>query len=343
MKCKCGSQKLKAYNYENLDYIFYLVDSKWMNSNPHLQHYYHTTRKPFNVSCLDCQEIWTAEILTPQYSPAINHKEIVLDLDHTLFHVEYGEEIPNSNLIFKDPENKHSYYVFARPHLKELIKALESRFDKINFFTAAVDWYAQNLINHLEISPGKLGYIKTRKDTYEARPLSFDRELMKPMENSLVVDDKHLVIDGYNNVVLKIPPYFLDQKSDQELLKIIKLLNKDENQLTPPDKVRGEISFMLKDYGIEFKDLPYEKLTQILMVPGLTQNMLNKLPIRTTYYKPYMTYGNNFVRISFADISFENYKKIWKLVKDYTKTPVLAQTKFNNLIKVRAKSFRNDF
>jgi TFIIF-interacting CTD phosphatase-like protein len=233
MKCECGSPKLQAINIENLDFVFNFVAGKWIISDPEVKKKFSPRSKPFIVHCFACNGHFELENLHPQYSPGIEHKEIVLDLDHTLIYAEYDdkEEYEGSDLIFKDPNSNFKYFIYARPHLKEFIKELEKRFNKINFYTAAVEWYAEAIITFLDISKEKIGFIKHRSHTEEGRHVKFGKELLKLVDNSLIIEDKPHVIKGFNNVIFRVSPYFRDQTSDKALLKALNLLNKKEQKL----------------------------------------------------------------------------------------------------------------
>lgn len=215
MKCeKCGNTKLKAYHRNNLDYILNFKNNKWFYVNPTIHEFiFYST--PWQVVCIDCHHDFTMHSPKQINSPDISQfKEIVFDLDHTLFNVE-GSYMPTSQerevFKFSDPEGRFTYRVFPRPFVKELIDYCISRFERINFFTAATDWYAHELITYLQIPDQKLGFIKTRSDTVRGRPLSFDWEAIKKMDNMLVVEDKPLVVEGYNNTIFKVPGFMDNQ------------------------------------------------------------------------------------------------------------------------------------
>lgn len=325
MKCLCGSKKLKAYNFDDLNYIYYQIDNYWVLENPLLTYFY-STQNYFTIKCLNCQKIWNENKISPKKSKKIDHKEIVLDLDHTLFYVD-SFEIKDFDFSFKDPKHNITYYAKKRPYLDKSIRSLESRFEKINFFTSAMDWYADILISSLKINPLKIGFIKTRKDTYEARPLSFDRELMKPLNDSLIIEDKPLIIDGYNNTIFKVSPYYGGK--DKELLTIIKNLSKEESEIIEPKYISGEIYFHIRKIKIKFSKLPIWFIKKILSLPNSSQKELDKFNVIMPIFKPYIKITENFSEIFFLDLSYNNYKKLMGYLKIYSKSKLLTKSSYN--------------
>lgn len=193
--------------------------------DPGIHSFYETSKDQNKVlRCLDCKEdLRWADTVQKILFPAIDHKEIVFDLDHTLFHCELKEWDPDGDFEFTSPDGKWTYVATKRPGLEDLMKNCLQRFEKNNFFTAATDWYAHVLIDSLNLPSEKIGFIKTRKHTFEGRPLSFERELLKPLNNSFVVEDKPLVIQGKNNRVFKIQPFYKGNE-DKELERLWKSL-----------------------------------------------------------------------------------------------------------------------
>lgn len=340
-KCFCGSSHLRAYNPYQHDNIYYLVDGKWVLSDPSLKSYFFSTKRPFLVKCMDCGNDWDEKDIFPQISPRLDHKEIVLDLDHTLFYTEYLSYTDGFDHTFT--LDGIAYYIFKRPHLDTFMKDLVERFDKINIYTASTRDYATELINLLNIPSDKLGYIKTRENCVLDRSISFEREYLKIMDNSLMIDDKPLVVHGYNNRVVAIKPYYLD-KNDKELLSVLDLLKKKSKDLNQPKFFNGEVNLYLKDIHISFRKLPWDLYKEILKIPTLGQEELNQNQfIRTSYRDPYFVYDQGRGVFSFVDLSYENYLKIYKLVKEYTSHKVIEKDHFDKILEKRYKRVRNNF
>lgn len=299
------------------------------------------------INCYDCRSEWKVSELENQFSPAIKHKEITLDIDATLIDTEYAWEEPTRDFQFKDPDSRTIYYIFKRPHLDHFMAELQKRFDKINFFTSATEWYAKEILLHLNIAPEKMGWLKTRKDCVNGRPLSFDREYIKNMDNSLMIDDKFLVVEGYNNTVIKINPFHHSMKKDTELLDIISLLNKEKEEISCPKVISGEVSIYLRHHEIEFKNLPWEKHQDLLEIVSMTQAEIDLGKNRTKLTPNYFTYQNDLAKIGYTNVSFESYLKIQELLKGFTESILLSEEEFNSLTdnyyKKIKSSFNDDF
>lgn len=346
MECeKCNSSRLKAYHRSNLDYVLNFKNKKWFYANPTIHEFiFYST--PWQVRCLDCFHDFTMPSPKKLHTPAVaEFTEIVFDLDHTLFNVE-GSYLPPSGeqeaFKFSDPEGRFVYRVFPRPFLKQLIGFCISRFDRINFFTAATDWYAQELITSLQIPDHKLGFIKTRQDTVRGRPLSFEWEALKKMDNMLVVEDKPLVVEGYNNTIFKVPGFY-GQTDDQELANILLYLNQNQQTFSAPVNFSGSIELFLKDIRIQFADLPSSEFKKILAINVPDQSYLDTLPIRTSFFKPYLVFEHHLGKFSFVDLLYKDYLTLYSIIKDYTEHCLLSEEEFSELIQKKANKYRRDF
>lgn len=343
MKCQCGSSKLQAYNTQNLDYILYYVNNQWVVSDPAIKSHFFSSQRNFTIKCFDCNKTQSINNIDKVVSPTLNHKEITLDLDHTLFHVEYAWELESYDFTFsiKSDYGLIKYYVCKRPHLDEFIKFLESRFEKINVFTAASESYAQELVKSLNISSDKMGYLKTIKDTVNERALHFEKEYMKFMENSLVVEDKPLVVKGYNNQIIKVVPFHYYSKKDDELLKVIKLLSKKEKVISQPEKMSGEITLFVRDLKISFKDMPFELYSKILDIKSKTKDELNQLYILVQESNPSFEYKNKKGSFSFTDLTYENYLQLYNLISVYTDYKLLSDREYDQFLIDRIQKVKN--
>lgn len=338
MKCKCGSEKLRAVG-ESLDYIFYQVEGRWVISNPQLT-YFQSSQRPYQIYCYDCHNRSSVPELENISTATIDHKEITLDLDHTLFFVDYGREVEGYDFKFSDPEPRGSiYYVYKRPHLDHFISELSKRFNKINFFTAATNWYALELINSLNISKEKLGYIKTREHTVRGRPLSFEWELIKNMENSLMVEDRPLVVEGYNNAIFKVEPFYLN-KDDQGLINVLSRINQQGKVMDKPQTVSGEIDLFLRHLQFEVKDLPFSLIKEITSLKTRTQEELDQGPVRTTVFESYFEIVEDKLFIRVVDLNYPEYLKLVEKIKPYSKVRKMSAKKYRDLVDKRYKNLR---
>jgi hypothetical protein len=345
MVCRCGSTKLKAFHYSNLDYILNYSAGRWFLSDPRINHRYYNTQRPWHVSCFDCKSQWEEANFDPDvYSPKVTNTEIVLDLDHTLFHVEYYDKESDAigsefDFKFKVPQDPMYYFASKRPNLDEFVRRCCEKFAKISFFTSGVDWYAEELIKTLSIPKNKLGFVKSRADTYRARPLSFEWELMKPINNSLVLEDKPLVIDGYGNIVIKVSPYHSPAKErDSELLEVMKVFDKPESLLAPCDRLSGKVELRLRGLSLPFSDIPLSLAHEILTIPSASQEELDKLPITTRFYLPWLEVVNGHAVITFSDLNHSNYMRLMALINTQPKAKRLSKKKYEALFSARSAS-----
>lgn len=346
MQCRCGSEKIKAHTLGDLDYILNQVDGRWILTDPRITAHYFSTRRPWEFTCMDCKEAWADKRFNPVFcSPAVTHDEIVLDLDHTLFYVEYYDKDSETHDLKFDfkfvAPDKRTYVVTKRPYLKEFLEACFARFKKINFFTAATDWYANKLIGSLNIPQEKLGFIKHQDHTVRGRPVTFDWELLKPMDNSLVVDDKAVVIEGFGNVIFRVRPYFpAEPDKDDELKQVAELFQKKESVIEPHSVVSGEVELMLRDMTIPFENLPIAALSDLLKIPPCSQAELKKLPVTTSFYEPWAEVRSGKAIVGFSELTYENYLKLVAVLKDYTKHKAEDGATYGQTLHKRAASFR---
>ena len=231
-----------------------------------------------------------------------------------------------------------------RPYLNKFLEYCEERFDKINIFTASMPEYAHEVIKNLGISKGKLGFVKTVKDTFLARTIKFDREYIKKMNDSLIVEDKPHVVEGYNNSIIKIKPYY-GCDNDEELLRVIEVLNQEETIVKLPKLFSGKLEFFLRGLSIEINDLTMDNIKEVLSIEPSTQEELRELPHTTTYSKPIMTFSNNEIKIVFNDVnSYEKYLELTRILK--TKGRIVSKHRWDKsfIIKDRkTKSMIGDF
>lgn len=215
MKCeKCGSDKLIAKQMITSfrSNIYYYVNTKWVSENPMLKGY---NSNPAHVICFDCHNYIKKDmVLTEVHIPKMDHPEITLDLDATLFHTEYysiNDKVPEElKMLYNFKIDNTTYYTRKRPYLDQFIEYCIKSFDTINIFTSASTDYANHLIELLKIPKDKMGYIKTRPYTVCDRSIKeFERLHLKRINNSLIIDDQPLVYDGFNNLIYKIPPFQL--------------------------------------------------------------------------------------------------------------------------------------
>ena len=335
MKCpKCGSEHLELVCFNNFDYILSNSKNGWITKDPGIQSFYESTSKDRLLMCLDCHHDEKFEGSIEKFlSPKIEHTEIVFDLDHTLFHCEFPEYMEKYDFTFSDADKKWTYAAVKRPHLDEFLQNCLKRFEKISFFTAATEWYAHELIKSLNIPKEKIGFIKTRVDTIEGRPLSFDRGLLKPMENCLVIDDKPLVIKGKNNRVLKIKPFFYGDLEDAELLRIWNRIEAPDFSIHRPKTASGLLWIFLRDIEIPIKDLPWEKVRELLLISPTTEEEMKGFYRRTSFSPNSYDFENEKIEVYISDCSYQNYLKALSILESFTDHKAMSKEQYEKIVK----------
>lgn len=327
MKCKkCGSTKLMAYNHRDFKSIMYYNSQKWILQSPTTNYIYYNSKYSYYVRCLECHsdvDYQNTFIFDKVYKPKIEHKEIVLDLDGTLFyHNPYWQhEWTKWDIEMKIPDRDRTIKQIKRPYLDQFIKFCCERFEKINFFTSAEQWYAEILIKNLNIPKDKLGFIKTRKDTVRCRPITFEWELIKRLNNSFIIEDNFQVIEGYNNVVYEIKEYISrDPEKDDALLKLIDFIKTHkEEKITFPKKANIKFELFLRNMEINTKDMPIKIMKKIEKeVVSITKEEMIEGKISTNLEAfPYSENSNDGMEFIFADLNYENYLKLFQIIKPY--------------------------
>ena len=340
MKCaKCKSSKLKAHNFNNLDYILY-YKNKWIMSDPSKKSLFYSSKQKYSIRCLDCNNIWEDDI-TKAYSPKIDQTEIILDIDHTLAHAteDYYFDNPKTDLKFKNPEINFDYFFSftKRPYLEDFLTYCCNRFDKINFYSSAQPWHVKAFLSMIKIPDNKIGFIKDIRFTSNERSLAFHREYMKEMNNSFMVDDKPLVIKGYNNVVFPIEKFnaYEYPSKDKGLLRLIDFIeNKKEEEINLPLEMDGSIELFLKKLTIDVKKITFEILQKITKeINHISEEDLKSYSVITNIYENYFTIKDDKVNLSIVDLNYSEYKKLIKLIKPFLKSKILSKKEFNDMIK----------
>jgi len=258
---QCKSKKLILFNRRSFDHVIELRNDQWTFVDPRIQDLPVFSSVPYLLKCGNCHHLEEIDIYEYQiFSPNLKeYKEVTLDLDQTVIKSISNslwypkgafEEYSKEDFHFELQEYKEKYKTRIRPYFKELLEYLEENFEKINIYTAATEEYANNIIKHLNIN--KLGYIKTRKDCFTDRCLSFDRESMKSIDNQIILEDKPLGIHGSNNAIFKVEAYNLYNEKDIELNNLLTFLKNYEGQreISIKKEIPIEIEFRCRNIKI---------------------------------------------------------------------------------------------
>ena len=164
------------------------------------------------------------ELLLP---PNISKKKtLVLDLDETLVHSQFGPfNIPSDVVINIEIENElHDIHVLVRPGVKEFLEKMSKKFEII-IFTASISKYAGPLLDILD--KDKNCSFRLFREHCTLLNSSFVKDLKKlgrDLKDVIIVDNSPVAYLLNSDNGLPILTWF-DDKNDKELFKIIPILD----------------------------------------------------------------------------------------------------------------------
>ena len=164
------------------------------------------------------------ELLLP---PKISKKKtLVLDLDETLVHSQFGAfNIPSDVIINIEIENElHDIHVLVRPGVKEFLEKMSKKFE-IVIFTASISKYAGPLLDILD--KDKFCSFRLFREHCTLLNSSFVKDLKKlgrDLKDVIIVDNSPMAYLLNSDNGLPILTWF-DDKNDRELFKIIPVLD----------------------------------------------------------------------------------------------------------------------
>ena len=153
-------------------------------------------------------------------------KTLVLDLDETLVHSQFGPfDIPSDVVINIEIENEiHDIHVLVRPGVKEFLEKISKKFE-IVIFTASISKYAGPLLDILD--KNKLCSYRLFREHCTLINTSFVKDLKKlgrDLKDVIIVDNSPMAYLLNNENGLPIITWF-DDKKDRELYKILPILD----------------------------------------------------------------------------------------------------------------------
>ncbi len=163
------------------------------------------------------------ELLLP---PNLTQKKtLVLDLDETLVHSQFGPfNIPSDVVINIEIENElHDIHVLIRPGVKEFLEKMAEIFE-IVIFTASISKYAGPLLDLLDKK--KFCNFRLFREHCTLLNSSFVKDLKKlgrDLKDVIIVDNSPLAYLLNSDNGLPIMTWF-DDKNDRELYKITPIL-----------------------------------------------------------------------------------------------------------------------
>ena len=164
------------------------------------------------------------ELLLP---PSISKKKtLVLDLDETLVHSQFGPfNTPSDVVINIEIENElHDIHVLVRPGVKEFLEKMSKKFEII-IFTASISKYAGPLLDILD--KDKNCSFRLFREHCTLLNSSFVKDLKKlgrDLKDVIIVDNSPMAYLLNSDNGLPILTWF-DDKNDKELFKIIPILD----------------------------------------------------------------------------------------------------------------------
>ena len=178
-------------------------------------------------------------------------RTLVLDLDETLVHSQFGPfDVPSDVVIKIEIENEiHDIHVLVRPGVKEFLEKLSKRFEII-IFTASISKYAGPLLDILD--KNKYCSYRLFREHCTIINTSFVKDLKKlgrDLKDVIIVDNSPIAYLLNNDNGLPILTWFED-KNDRELYKICPVLEflslvPDVRDYIPRIVVNNEISYNL--------------------------------------------------------------------------------------------------
>ena len=177
-------------------------------------------------------------------------KTLVLDLDETLVHSQFGPfDIPSDVVINIEIENEvHDIHVLVRPGVNEFLDNISKKFEVV-IFTASISKYAGPLLDILD--KNKNCSYRLFREHCTLINTSFVKDLKKlgrDLKDVIIVDNSPMAYLLNNDNGLPILTWF-DNKNDRELYKISPIL---EFLSLVPD-VRDYISKMVVNNEISYK------------------------------------------------------------------------------------------
>ena len=213
------------------------------------------------------------ELLLP---PSISKKKtLVLDLDETLVHSQFGPfNTPSDVVISIEIENElHDIHVLVRPGVKEFLEKMSKKFEII-IFTASISKYAGPLLDILD--KDKNCSFRLFREHCTLLNSSFVKDLKKlgrDLKDVIIVDNSPMAYLLNSDNGLPILTWF-DDKNDKELFKIIPIL--DFLSLVPDVRdyihkivINNEISYdiakkVIKEFNDKYRKTKDEKETKVL-------------------------------------------------------------------------------
>ena len=177
-------------------------------------------------------------------------KTLVLDLDETLVHSQFGPfDVPSDVVINIEIENEiHDIHVLVRPGVNEFLENISKKFEVV-IFTASISKYAGPLLDILD--KNKNCSYRLFREHCTLINTSFVKDLKKlgrDLKDVIIVDNSPMAYLLNNDNGLPILTWF-DNKNDRELYKICPIL---EFLSLVPD-VRDYISKMVVNNEISYK------------------------------------------------------------------------------------------
>ena len=176
-------------------------------------------------------------------------KTLVLDLDETLVHSQFGPfEIPSDVVINIEIENElHDIHVLIRPGVKEFLEKM-SQIYEIVIFTASISKYAGPLLDILD--KNKFCSYRLFREHCTLINTSFAKDLKKlgrNLKDVIIVDNSPMAYLLNTENGIPILTWF-DNKNDKELYKISPLLEflsqvNDVREYIPKIVINNEISY----------------------------------------------------------------------------------------------------
>lgn len=254
-------------------------------------------------------------------------KKLILDLDQTLIASNVVNDENNADFCI-NAETKN-YWIYRRPYLNEFLKIMMQHFD-LYIYTAADKQYSDCIINNLESSVGKkifkYRYSREHCEYKSVKYVNFYKDIEKlgfSTNDTIILDDNPAIYREQFNNVIKIKEWYCDDKTDNELYKLVPIL-------LSLKKV-NDIKFLIQEYNrITYPNIyNYEFLTKNFCLKPEQFLLEHGMMFRLGIYREYKV-GTDWKLKKYEEY---NDKRGWKYenIKEYVHGSWKGQKRFQSM------------
>ncbi|CAI2364682.1 unnamed protein product [Moneuplotes crassus] len=210
-------------------------------------------------------------------------KTLVLDLDETLIHADETKSFNYQKVVYEqDSATRTKHYMSTRPGLEEFLTRM-AKFYEIVIFTASIKSYAKAMINTFD-ADNLISHVLTRKDCTCKKGVYYKdiSKLGRPLKNVIIVDNYPLLYSKHRENGLPIKTWLGNDKSDEELNKLSRILQKLSSKTDVRDYIKELTTCSKKhvsDYSPKGECINYIK-AEFLLFPTTRKKQAKVIPRR---------------------------------------------------------------